>query len=343
MNQLQSQVILTLRDDLLTWYDQHGRNLPWRAKHVKDINVYYTVVSEFMLQQTTVKTVIPYFHDFIKKFPTFTDLAQASLQEVMHQWQGLGYYRRAKALWESAKSLAVSYPSSDKDWKNLPGFGPYTIAAVRSMAFQEPFIALDGNINRIMSRIFCDHDMKSLGLKSQQFVHPTRSGDVNQALMDVGSSICLPKNPLCLLCPLQKGCMAYEQGCIHEYPKPKIKKIQPVRYAYAYIDMTPTHIALEQREGTGLLKGLMGVPLSDFWDTCPPCFDIHVKHTFTHFHLYLEIKLKKAQEDSCVWVPLEGLKEYALPTLMKKVIQKAIHINQCTQEYHPVDSLSSDK
>lgn len=313
---------------LLDWYDQHGRTLPWRAKRPQDLNLYYTVVSELMLQQTTVSTVLSYFQPFIERWPNFSSLAAASLDEVLHQWQGLGYYRRAKALWESAKILAVSVPTSESEWKKLPGFGPYTIAAVRSIALRHPMVAIDGNIKRIMARFWADNNEKAIALKAQSFAHADRTGDINQALMDIGSTICTPQAPQCLLCPLRTGCLAYATGRIGGFPSIKKRLAQPIRYGYAFVHVKEEKIALEKREGTGLLKGgLMGVPLSDFWPHPPGNdFTLHVKHTFTHFHLHLQ--LCHCQEGdlghNIIWVPLRELNNYALPTLMKKIITFAL-------------------
>jgi A/G-specific adenine glycosylase len=237
---------------LLNWYDRHGRTLPWRTLYPQMPNVYHVVVSEFMLQQTTVNTVIPYFTAFIQRYPSFQALSQAPLEDVLHGWQGLGYYRRARYLWDCAHYLKEHIPKTIKEWQALPGFGPYMVAAVLSIAFNQPHIALDGNLKRVFSRLFTVHEEAKLTFYSQTFLHPHRTGDVNQALMDLGATLCRPKNPQCTLCPLQTLCKAYAQKNVEAYPPKKIKKAKPVRYVYAYICTKKDRIALEKREGTGL-------------------------------------------------------------------------------------------
>lgn len=313
--------------DLLSWYDAHARRLPWRTVHPERPPLYHTVVSEMMLQQTTVATVYHRFTDFVATWPDFHGLSQASMDDVLAKWQGLGYYRRAHSLWKCAKILAYQTPITDKEWLSLPGFGLYTSAAVRSIALGHPIIAMDGNIRRILSRYFLEKDEKVLLKKAQILCHPTRSGDVNQALMDMGGKICLPRNPDCSSCPLAKSCGAYAQDLIHAYPPIKIKKAKPTKYVYAYVGHDDLAWALEKRQGSGWLQGgLMGLPLSRLYPEMPSkTFEAHVTHTFTHFHLKIHVMAmdRAAHENAyphCIWVPTPDLQNYALPTLMKKII-----------------------
>lgn len=324
VNILTIQENLAAQQALLKWYEQHGRVLPWRAHYSQKADFYHVVVSEFMLQQTTVSTVIPYFKKFIEKWPDFKALSEASLDDVLQQWQGLGYYRRARFLWQSAKILKNSIPTSLREWQGLPGFGPYMVAAVGSIAFEAPLIALDGNLKRIFSRLFKENDEKQLRALAQSYLHESRTGDINQALMDLGSGVCTPKAPKCFDCPLQHFCKSYQEKGVAFYPAKKIKPVKPTRYVYAYKWVLEGKIVLEKREGQGLLQGgLMGVPLSGFMDQKPENFIIHVKHTFTHFHLYVHVCVDKQplMNSAYTWVALNKLEDVALPVLMQKIIK----------------------
>lgn len=329
---------------LLAWYDQSSRELPWRFKNGQPSDPYRVWISEIMLQQTTVATVIPYFDAFMRRWPTLQDLAAASLDEVLHGWQGLGYYSRARNLHRCAQEVAWNrngvFPSTEKELLQLPGIGPYTAAAVAAIAFHQPTAAMDGNILRVFSRT---HAREEQGLPLKEAVHRissslvplARPGDYTQALMDLGATVCRPRQPLCPQCPWQSSCQAFIQNKVSDFPRLPPKKPLPFRYGLVFWAQRPDGaILLEKRATKGLLGGLMSFP-STPWEagvpsdanTTFPLFGNwqrlpeEVVHTFTHFKLFLtvwtgEIALENAEG---VWVKPEAFQEYAFSTLMKKV------------------------
>lgn len=313
---------------LLEWYGTAKRELPWRT----DIkNPYHTWLSEIMLQQTTVTTVIPYFHRFIERWPTVQDLAMASLDEVLTQWQGLGYYSRARNLHKCAQLLAKDFPSKAEGLLKLPGIGPYTAAAIASIAFGEQAAAVDGNVIRVISRYFAINSLKPMLEVTERVksLLPTeKNGDFTQALMEFGALLCRPKNPGCSRCPLQKGCQAYGQGKVESFPVKVQKQKLPTRYATAFIlRREDGAILLRKRPPQGLLGGMMEVPSTPWtekkdYERGPGPI---VRHTFTHFHFEVNVEVMsdlKAFEG--VWVGPQDLKNYALPTLMKKIIKAGL-------------------
>lgn len=333
-----------IRLNVLKWYDNHQRKLPWRAEKGQVPNPYYVYLSEIMLQQTTVATVKDYFERFITKWPTLEALAEASLDEVLVQWQGLGYYSRARNLYAAVKILAKhSRISPDpKALKELPGIGDYTAAAIASIAFDYPIIPIDGNIMRIFARLFA-MPFPLPFLKQEVFAYTSRMadgerpGDFAQGLMDLGAMICRPLNPKCTECPLSNTCTAHIEGKTDKFPFLKIKPEKPTRYGIAYVLLHEGKILLEKRPAKGLLGGMMGIPTTP-WES--GSFDKQgsfepeenlewhqvskpVKHTFTHFHLYLTIKIGMSQKFyEGDWVCLDNLQSVALPTVMKKVIKQ---------------------
>lgn len=333
-----------IRLGVLDWYDKHQRILPWRAGKGQLPNPYYVYLSEIMLQQTTVATVKDYFQRFIKKWPTLKAIADASLDEILVEWQGLGYYSRARNLHATVKILSelTSIPSTPDALKKLPGVGDYTAASVASIAFDYPVVPIDGNIKRVFARLFAITAPEPL-LKQKVYEYTLRvaeegrSGDFAQGLMDLGAMICRPLNPNCTECPLKATCQAYSQKKTNEFPVLKEKSEKPSRYGVAYILLHQGKILLEKRPLKGLLGGMMGVPTTpwegesfDKKDLFKSEMDLKwhevnkpVKHTFTHFHLYLTVKVgvsQKLYEGN--WVLLDNLQSVALPTVMKKVIKQ---------------------
>jgi A/G-specific adenine glycosylase len=334
-----------LFNPLLFWYDHHQRTLPWRALPSEQPNPYYVWLSEVMLQQTTVITVIPYFQRFIRKWPTVFDLAQATLDDIFHQWQGLGYYSRARNLHKCAQKIVQDYegifPRAESDLLKLPGIGPYTAAAISSIAFEEPTIPVDGNVIRVFSRFFAEETplpkLKNIIFeKAKDLVPFARRGDFAQALMDLGATICKPAKPLCEKCPLSKNCLGRERGMESKLPLPAPKVVKPTRYGIVFwIENGAGQVFIRKREEKGLLHGLMEFPSTHWVDAetcleesisfCPfpldewQVLDQKVKHTFTHFHLILRIIKGKRQGGKGLWVSPADFKDYALPTLMKKV------------------------
>jgi A/G-specific adenine glycosylase len=333
---------MLLSRKLLKWYDDNHRHLPWRANPGEIPNPYHVWVSEIMLQQTTVPTVINYFNRFIKKWPTIQDLAQASLDDVLHAWQGLGYYSRARNLHKCAKILEAEYncviPKLNSSLLNLPGIGSYTASAIQSIAYDIPSAVVESNIERIISRLFVINTplpqaKKIIKNKMEELTPKKRSGDFAQALMDLGADICSPKNPKCNKCPIQNYCTAYKKKTMETYPiKPK-KETKPEKYGYVYVILNnKQQVLLEKRPNKGLLGGMIGFPTSE-WETKKPEKDsLHyakysnlyitkqiVSHTFTHFHLFLTIVIGKSDTSDGIWEDENKLQNHAIPTLMKKV------------------------
>jgi A/G-specific adenine glycosylase len=337
----------SLHSLLLAWYDQHQRRLPWRAVAPERPNPYYVWLSEIMLQQTTVATVISYFLRFIERFPTLEVLAKAPLDEVLVYWQGLGYYSRARNLHQCAQRLMSEYqgiiPEDVKDLQKLPGIGVYTAAAIASIAFNKPTVPIDGNVIRVLSRVKGIQEpypssLKQIENEASKLSYALRPGDFAQALMDLGATVCTPQSPKCFQCPWSSNCYALAHDMVLALPKKKEKPKLPTRHTVAFLALTKDgRVLLRKRPAQGLLAGMMEVPLTPFeevpfaekealkhqplplhWEQV----SARVKHTFTHFHL--EIQILKAScpapSSDFLWASLEKLHDYALPTLMKKVL-----------------------
>ncbi|MGD1934243.1 MAG: A/G-specific adenine glycosylase [Candidatus Phaeomarinobacter sp.] len=339
---------------LLDWYDRHARDLPWRIsprarKNGIKADPYRVWLSEIMLQQTTVKTVGPYFLKFLELWPTVDNLAAAPSQEVMSAWAGLGYYSRARNLHACAKivadELGGAFPRTEEDLLKLPGIGPYTAAAVAAIAFDEPAAVMDGNVERVVSRLFAiDTPLPAakpeIRVRLTTLVPKTRLGDFAQATMDLGATLCSPKKPACSLCPWTDGCMAHRLGIAETLPVKPAKKAKPTRYGAAFwLTDTKGHVLLRTRPPKGLLGGMDEVPggewsenvstaneraapLKTKWQQLPGT----VRHVFTHFALELTVytaQTKVRGKTEGVWVPLDALAQRALPTVMRKVVAHA--------------------
>ncbi|QMT59610.1 A/G-specific adenine glycosylase [Legionella sp. PC997] len=292
---------------LLNWFDLYGRkNLPWQLPRTP----YRVWISEIMLQQTQVKTVIPYFERFMQRFPNIGDLAQANEDEVLSLWSGLGYYSRARNLHQTAKTVMQNHDGVVPDnyllLTELPGIGPSTAAAIASQAFNQPVAILDGNVKRVLTRFFIINGYpeqtqikKTLWELANSCMPQDRCADYTQAIMDLGAICCTPKNPNCLNCPLQNNCLAYKHKEQHLYPTKKIKKPVPIQYQQLLVlHNEQGHVYLEKRPPVGLWGGLWCLPYLDEED-CPLDFIrlnydlsgeapqklIAFKHRFSHFHL----------------------------------------------------------
>ncbi|MDF1525963.1 MAG: A/G-specific adenine glycosylase [bacterium] len=245
---------------LLSWYDAGKREFPWRDHP----DPYAVLVSEFMLQQTTVQAVIPYFDRWMSTYPTVKDLAAAELDEVLLQWEGLGYYSRARNLHAAAGEIIASYggkvPGTPVDLKKLPGIGEYTAAAVASIAFGVRAPALDANNLRVWSRLLTSSDKKRIDKVFARVIPADRPGDFNQALMDLGSSVCTPKNPDCPVCPLADWCRAYRTGTVSEYPQKKARPDTTHIEAAIGIIVRDGMVLVQRRADTGLMAGLWEFP-----------------------------------------------------------------------------------
>lgn len=336
-------------DSLLKWYDRHRRRLPWRALPDETADPYRVWLSEIMLQQTTVATVGPYFMAFTDKWPTVNDLARAELDDVLHAWQGLGYYARARNLHKCAQAVADHhggvFPDTEESLLTLPGVGPYTAAAIAAIAFDRPAAVVDGNVERVIARVYAlDTPLPQAKPRIKELAavlaSDTRPGDYAQAIMDLGATVCTPRKPACALCPWRSMCAAFAAGTQELYPVKAPKKEKPVRRGVAFwIADDNGNILLRRRPEQGLLGGMMEVPSTPWregeWpdDGRPAHLDDHqelpgvVRHTFTHFHLELKVIAAQADGDTepeGVWCPIDRFADHALPTVMKKVVRHAL-------------------
>lgn len=354
-NKFTDQDSEAFRSALLQWYDVHRRALPWRAKEGQEPNPYHVWLSEIMLQQTTVPAVIPYFKKFVDKWPAISNLAAADQDDVMDAWAGLGYYARARNLLKCAKVVANdmggTFPQDQKLLKALPGVGDYTSAAIRSIAFDKPANVVDGNVERVMTRLFAIKDplpnskpeLKALA-GSIADDYGERPGDYAQALMDLGATICTPKSPKCMICPVRSFCRAQEEGIADALPY-KVKKGQkPARQGYVYwiINRRAGDILLHKRPEKGLLGGMTGLPTSDWVDIKKGVPDhpdgmkaleyevrksAFIMHSFTHFDLKLtgcfidcEHIPFSCNKTDYFWLPISNLPNQSFPTVFKKFV-----------------------
>jgi len=327
--------------------------LPWRAKKGERTDPYRVWLSEIMLQQTTVKAVAPYYARFLARFPTVGDLAAAPLDEVLKLWAGLGYYARARNLHACAKALVEQqggeFPGSEERLRALPGIGAYTAAAIAAIAFDRPASPVDGNIERVIARLFAvEEELPSakprIRALAEGLTPSRRAGDFAQAMMDLGATICTPKKPACALCPWMASCVARERGDQESFPRKAEKKTGALRRGAAFVAVRADRFLLVRtRPEKGLLGGMTEVPttewLRDFDEATAPestplaatwrCLPGVVTHTFTHFPLELSVyradiqAARKAPADMR-WAPLAGLAGEALPNLMRKVVVHAL-------------------
>lgn len=303
----------TFTEPLLAWYDLYGRkDLPWQTPY----DAYRVWISEIMLQQTQVKTVIPYFIRFITQFPDIHALASAPEDEVLALWSGLGYYSRARNLHKTAKMIVhefqCQFPHDATILKTLPGIGPSTAAAISSLAFEKACAILDGNVIRVLSRYFLIEGIPDKALIKQLFqqyaeqcVSHTRARAYSQAIMDLGATLCIPKNPRCFACPLNQTCSAYLSNQVSEFPQKKIKKIRPIKHEqFLLLQTTQGKIYLEKRPPKGIWGGLWCLPsieqslcvethLNHMFQLTPVIIHsfMKLKHIFTHFQLNIDALL----------------------------------------------------
>nr|WP_319248689.1 A/G-specific adenine glycosylase [uncultured Celeribacter sp.] len=335
--------------DLLTWYDRHARSLPWRVSpQDRQLGIrpdpYRVWMSEIMLQQTTVAAVKSYFERFTTLWPTVTELADADDETVMGEWAGLGYYARARNLLKCARTIrddhGGTFPETRSALQALPGIGPYTSAAIASIAFDQAETVVDGNVERVVSRLFRVEtplpDAKSTLTELADTLTPeTRAGDYAQAMMDLGATVCTPRSPSCELCPLQDHCAALKAGDQARFPLKTPKKPKPTRHGHAYVGQTDRgEWILEKRPEKGLLGGMLGWPGTDWQDPHPPAPPYparwveagEVKHTFTHFHLILTVHVAREVTEAPEALTLRGANAFRasdLPTVMRKAFERA--------------------
>ena len=340
----------SIRSLLLSWYDLHARDLPWRVGPIDNAlgrraDPYRVWLSEVMLQQTTVPHVIPYFLKFTARWPTVTDLAAEADGEVMAAWAGLGYYARARNLLACARAVAGDhggvFPDTEAGLRALPGLGPYTAAAVAAIAFDRPTNVVDGNVERVMARLHAVEAplpgaKPALTALAGRLVAEHRAGDWAQALMDLGATVCRPKSPSCALCPLAAQCVGLKTGAPQHYPRKTAKPPRPHRHGVAYILTKGDLVALVRRPTKGLLGGMLALPTTD-WHTSPlgdreavsaaPAVADwrkvgEVAHGFTHFTLTLNLLQAEGDATDVIWSPRRDLD--GLPSVFLKAVRRAL-------------------
>jgi A/G-specific adenine glycosylase len=343
--------------ELLTWYDRHRRDLPWRAASGERMDPYRVWLSEIMLQQTTVRGVRGYFERFLARFPDLRALASAPLEEVLAAWAGLGYYSRARNLHACARAIIErhggEFPTTERELATLPGIGPYTAAAIAAIAFEEGAVPVDGNVERVVARLFrvetplprAKPELRSL---ASRLAPLSRHGDFAQALMELGATICRPKRPSCALCPWSAACAARAAADPEGYPRRAARREGELRRGAAFVLIRADGAVLvRRREERGLLGGMTEVPGSEWSaeleadaaltraprpEAGPPWkwrrISGHVRHVFTHFPLELQVFVAKAGREAeappgCRFLPREDIAGAAFPTLMRKVLMHA--------------------
>jgi A/G-specific adenine glycosylase len=325
---------------LLTWFDRSARTLPWRSPRGVARDPYRVWLSEIMLQQTTVPHAAPYFEAFTRRWPTVEALAAAADEDVMQAWAGLGYYARARNLLKCAREVAErgGFPVTEKELLTLPGIGPYTAGAVAALAFGERTAAVDGNAERVFARVLATQEdwaaaKRRIGQIARDLVPASRPGDFAEALMDLGSGVCTPKQPACELCPITEYCAAYAEGFPDRYPIKPAKTARPVRYGAAYVLKRKADVWLIRRPPSGLLGGMLALPSSDWTETrveSDPPVDAawasigEVRHVFTHFALHLDVHVAEARRKDLpegYWAPAADLA--GLPTVFAKAASLA--------------------
>ena len=339
-----------LRAQLLAWYDANARDLPWRVRPDaraagKRADPYRVWLSEVMLQQTTVPHATPYFLKFTARWPRVGDLAAEEDGEVMAAWAGLGYYARARNLLACARAVAGEhggvFPHTEAGLRALPGLGPYTAAAVAAIAFDEPTNVVDGNVERVMARLFAVEaplpDAKpELKALAGGLVKDERPGDWAQALMDLGATVCRPKQPLCGRCPVAAHCRALKGGAPETYPRRTAKAERPHRYGVAYVLTRGDEVALVRRPPKGLLGGMLALPTSDWraarWSDAEAIAAAparaawrgvgEVEHGFTHFTLTLRLLRAEGPAEGVIWSPRRDLD--GLPSVFLKAARAGL-------------------
>ena len=315
---------------LLCWYAVDKRRLPWRAEGGAAPDPYRVWLSEIMLQQTTVAAVKPYFEAFTRAWPTVAALAAADEAEVMKAWAGLGYYARARNLIACARKVAEEhggvFPDRESDLLRLPGIGPYTAAAIAAIAFGRRAVVVDGNVERVVSRVFAVEEplpaaRPAIRALADQRTPARAGGDFAPAMMDLGAPLCTPRSPDCVLCPLQGHCAAFSTGDPGRYPLKAPKAARPRREGVAYWLEHRGEVLLVRRPARGLLGGMLALPT----DAAPAAVEWgdggSVDHVFTHFALTMRLKCAEARErpSGGIWWPVDRMEEAGLPTLFAKL------------------------
>ena len=340
---------------LLTWYDRHRRTLPWRAGPGEIADPYHVWLSEIMLQQTTVAATIPYYERFLTRFPTLQALAAAPVEDVLAAWAGLGYYARARNLHACARTLVARhggvFPDNASALRSLPGIGDYTAAAIAAIAFDAPAAAVDGNVERVVARLYAvaaelPAAKAELRRLTARLVPPQRAGDFAQALIDLGATICTPKKPACAVCPWMGACAARRRGDPETFPVKAPKKEGRLRRGAAFVVVrSDGFVLVRSRPPTGLLGGMTEVPTTQWTHDFDGGAELGprlgrvrpkwrrvggvVTHAFTHFPLELVVYVAEVSADAAAppgarWVRHADLRGEALPNVMRKVLAHAL-------------------
>jgi A/G-specific adenine glycosylase len=343
---------------LLAWYDRHRRKLPWRPGKGERPDPYRVWLSEIMLQQTTVRAVAPYYARFLARWSDVRALAGAPIEDVLKAWAGLGYYARARNLHACARAVVErhggAFPANEADLRALPGVGSYTAAAIAAIAFDAPASPMDGNIERVMARLFAVEQplpgaKPELRRLAREVTPLQRAGDFAQAMMDLGATICTPKRPACALCPWNQSCAAFARGDAEPFPRRTPKREGALRRGAAFVaHRTDGYLLVRTRPAKGLLGGMTEVPTTEWtadfnerdalksapqlvgraaiaWRRLPGV----VRHVFTHFPLELSVYVTelpptaRAPKDAR-WIKISGLDDEAFPSLMRKVLADAV-------------------
>ncbi|MBN8553358.1 MAG: A/G-specific adenine glycosylase [Caulobacterales bacterium] len=331
--------VATFRTALLDWYDAGARELPWRVRGGR-ADPYGVWLSEVMLQQTTVPHATPYWLEFLRRWPTVDDLAVADDGEVMSAWAGLGYYARARNLLACARVVAGDhggiFPDTEEGLRALPGVGPYTAAAVAAIAFDRLAHVVDGNVERVVARLFriatpLPKAKSEMRARAAELTDPARPGDWAQAMMDLGAMICRPRAPLCERCPVARWCAGRAAGDMEAYPVKTIKTARPRRYGAVYVLRRGDETALVRRSPKGLLGGMLGLPTTDWADVRLDGLDAapveadwkrvgEIEHVFTHFSLTLDVWMAEGEGfDGAIW----SRDASGLPSVFLKAVRLA--------------------
>lgn len=341
---------MSLTTKLIHWYDKFGRDLPWRRLPGGTPDVYRVWLSEIMLQQTMVRTVRPYYDLFLQRWPTVEALAEANIDEILTAWSGLGYYARARNLHKCAQMIVErgnGFPRTVDEWLVLPGIGPYTAAAIAAIAFNQPVMAVDGNVERVIARLYgiekpLPSARSEIFERGSRLIPASRPGDFLQALMDLGATICTPKKTECHSCPWSDECKALRIGKVQELPRKTPRQRKSLRYALAFwITDNEGHVFLRRRSETGLLGGMMEIPSTPWtdkpwtleeairqapvamkWTQIPGM----VQHKFSHFDIEFGIltahsKRARPKVEGGEWYRVSELSQHPLPTLMRKIVR----------------------
>ena len=331
---------------LLKWFDKKGRNLPWRKVLKSKKNPYYVWISEIMLQQTTVNAVIPRFKSFIKRWPNIKKLSLASIDEILHEWQGLGYYTRAHNIHRTARIINNDFggklPRDSSSLKKLPGIGDYTAGAVASIAFLEPILPIDVNIQRVLARIkgiyLNDKKFKSMIRDfASSFVEINRPGDLTEAFMDLGATLCKLNNPKCSYCPISKYCISFNKKITNKIPGKSMSKARSRKYGVAFFAINQRgEVLLRKRKNQNIFNGMMELPMTplsekiwtpDSWTKYYPVkgnwndTKLSYKGPLSGFELKLSILFTRVTtREKKHWFSLSEMDNYALPSVFKKII-----------------------